>query len=88
MVTVSINSKGLYHLGGIDAKTLNVVMSLLGDVKDRCFKEYDEDMGVFPSGDDFVTSLNEDELDMFHGFVDDFWDGYESMKRKMVLKNS
>jgi len=87
MVTVSINSKGLYHLGGIDAKTLNTVMFILGHAKDRCFREYDEDMGAFPSGDDFCMSLKEDELDMFYSFVDEFWDGYESMKRKMVLKN-
>jgi hypothetical protein len=87
-MTVSINSKGLYHIGSVDAKTLNVVMFILGHIKDRCFREYDESSDAYPSGDDVVISLNTYELEKFHGFVQEFWEEYENMKRKMVLKNN
>jgi hypothetical protein len=68
---VSVSSKG-YTLSGVNPNELNVVMSLLGTLKDRCFLER-EDNGEYYDGGDFVASLDEDKLSAFHSFVDKFW---------------
>ena len=81
---VSASSKG-YTLSGISPEQLNTVMFLLGTLKDRCFKE-EEENGKYYDGGDFLAALNKEELHAFHRFVDGFWYEYEKMKAKINLK--
>jgi hypothetical protein len=83
---VNINSNGLYSITSIDAEMLNTVMFILGHAKDRCFKEFDEGMKKYVSGDGFSMALGPDELRKFHDFVKHFWIEYENMKSRMNLK--
>jgi len=86
---VNINSNGLYSIKDIDAETLNTVMYLLGNIKDRCFdkyKNYDESNNRYYSGEGFIAVLEHEELEKFQIFVRDFWIEYENMKSRMSLK--
>ena len=81
---VSVNSKG-YTLSGISAEELNIAMYLLGQAKDRCFREQEES-GDYYDGGDFVATLNSEQREYFHNFVDGFWSGYEKMKESLISK--
>ena len=83
---VSVSNKG-YTLSGISADELKVVMYLLETAKERCFREYDENNAMYFDGGDFVASLNKDERQNFHNFVDGFWNGHKKMEANFIKKN-
>ena len=82
---VSVSNRG-YTLTGIDSGELKVIMYLLGQARDRCFREQNED-GSYYDGGDFVAVLSEKERCLFHRFIDGFWDEFDTMVKKINLKN-
>ena len=83
---VNINSNGLYSITSMDVETLDVVMRILGHAKERCFREYDDEIGGYLSGDDFCMTLEAEDRQRFQNFVNHFWSEYENMKSRMNLK--
>jgi hypothetical protein len=80
---VSVNQKG-YTLSGLGAGELNVVMSLLGQLKRQCFCDcdYDKELDMYLDGATFVACIDKKERNDFHGFVDGFWNEYARLQAK------
>ncbi|MDR1611098.1 MAG: hypothetical protein LBS08_06285 [Candidatus Symbiothrix sp.] len=70
---VSISKKG-YTLSGISPEELSTIKYLLGNIRKRCFLTPKNEDGNYCSGSDFLAILNEDELNEFRAFMDEWED--------------
>jgi hypothetical protein len=79
---ISVNQRG-YTLSGLSTHEINVVMFLLGQLKDQCFHDSDHYNEESHAGGGFTASLKLNEREDLRDFVDGFWREYDKLRARL-----